>query len=220
MLYCLFRRRLKKTSKLHVTGLCEGNPSVTDGFPSQRASNAGKVSIWWRLHDLYYLYVLYWPPGWYYFVVHMALTFSSPIFSVWNVSRPMDCTPVARPDNKKGHNTAVFTLCELIQTLWMLFSRNCVAVVYRKATRTWGWTHTQCTTFSVEFVGEKYTFGSDMIPRPWQVTTWRYSLPEKNSFISIRSIISILQSSRYVTVLTRHDKKLEYLIFSIIYPPG
>ena len=36
----LFRRRSKKTPKLRVTGLCEGNPSVTDGFPPQRASNA------------------------------------------------------------------------------------------------------------------------------------------------------------------------------------
>ena len=31
------RRRSKKTLKLRVNGLCEGNPSVTDGFPSQRA---------------------------------------------------------------------------------------------------------------------------------------------------------------------------------------
>ena len=29
----LFRCRSKKTSKLHVTGLCEGNPPVTGGFP-------------------------------------------------------------------------------------------------------------------------------------------------------------------------------------------
>ena len=35
----LFRCRSKKTSKLYVTGLCEGNPPVTGGFPSQRASN-------------------------------------------------------------------------------------------------------------------------------------------------------------------------------------
>ena len=28
-----------------------GNPLVTDGFPSQRASNADNVSIWWRHHD-------------------------------------------------------------------------------------------------------------------------------------------------------------------------
>ena len=41
----LFRRRSKKTSKFRVTGLCEWNPPVTVGFPSQRASNAEKVSF-------------------------------------------------------------------------------------------------------------------------------------------------------------------------------
>ena len=41
----------KKTSKLHVTGLCEGNPPVTGGFPSQSSSNAENVSIWWHHHD-------------------------------------------------------------------------------------------------------------------------------------------------------------------------
>ena len=40
----------KKTSKLRVTGLCEGNSPVTGEFPSQRASNAENVSIWWRRH--------------------------------------------------------------------------------------------------------------------------------------------------------------------------
>ena len=34
-LKCLFRRRSKKTSKLHVTGLCEGNSPVTGEFPAQ-----------------------------------------------------------------------------------------------------------------------------------------------------------------------------------------
>ena len=48
----LFRRRSKKTSKLRVTGLCEGNSSVTGDFPAQRASNAENVSIWWRHHDM------------------------------------------------------------------------------------------------------------------------------------------------------------------------
>ena len=43
-----FRRRSKKTFKLRVTSLCEGNPSVTGGFPSQRANDAGNISIWWR----------------------------------------------------------------------------------------------------------------------------------------------------------------------------
>ena len=36
----LFRRISKKTSKLRVTGLCEGNSPVTGEFPAQRASNA------------------------------------------------------------------------------------------------------------------------------------------------------------------------------------
>ena len=41
----LFRCRSKKTSKLRVTGLCEGNSPVTGGFPTQRASDAKTVSI-------------------------------------------------------------------------------------------------------------------------------------------------------------------------------
>ena len=41
----LFRRWSKNSSKLHVTGLCERNPPVTGGFPSQRASDAENVSI-------------------------------------------------------------------------------------------------------------------------------------------------------------------------------
>ena len=48
----LLRRRSTKTSKLHVTGLCDGNPPVTGEFPSQRASNAEDVSIWWRHHEV------------------------------------------------------------------------------------------------------------------------------------------------------------------------
>ena len=45
-----FRGGSKKTSKIRVTGLCEGNPHVTGGFPSQMASNAENVSNWWRHH--------------------------------------------------------------------------------------------------------------------------------------------------------------------------
>ena len=44
------RSRSKKTSKLRVTGLCEGTSPITDEFPAQRASNAENVSIWWRHH--------------------------------------------------------------------------------------------------------------------------------------------------------------------------
>ena len=46
----IFRCRSKKTSKLRVTGLCEGNSPVTGKFLSQRASNARSISIWWRHH--------------------------------------------------------------------------------------------------------------------------------------------------------------------------
>ena len=45
------RRRSKKTSKLRVTGLCEGNSQMAGEFPVQRASNAENVSMWWRHHD-------------------------------------------------------------------------------------------------------------------------------------------------------------------------
>ena len=54
----IFRRRLKKTSKLHVTGLCAGNSPVTGEFPAQMASNAENVSIWWR-HHVYNIYSAY-----------------------------------------------------------------------------------------------------------------------------------------------------------------
>ena len=47
----LFRRRSKKTSKLRFIGLCEGISLVTGEFPSQRASNAENVFIWWRYHE-------------------------------------------------------------------------------------------------------------------------------------------------------------------------
>ena len=49
----LFRRRSTKTSKLRVTGLFAGNSPgpVTSEFPTQMASNAKNVSIWWRHHD-------------------------------------------------------------------------------------------------------------------------------------------------------------------------
>ena len=44
----LFSCRSKKTSKLRVTGLYAGNSPVTGEFPTQMASNAENVSIWWR----------------------------------------------------------------------------------------------------------------------------------------------------------------------------
>ena len=45
------RRRSKETSKLRVTGLCEGNSPVTGEFPAQRVSNAELWCFhWWRHH--------------------------------------------------------------------------------------------------------------------------------------------------------------------------
>ena len=53
-----FRRRSKITSKLCITGLCEGNSPVPSEFPAQRASNVENVSIWWRHHGIWILWVL------------------------------------------------------------------------------------------------------------------------------------------------------------------
>ena len=68
----LFRSRSKKTSKLHVTGLCAGNSPVTGEFTAQRASNAEKVSIRWRHHDwtkfplnsIYHGKIVWWNGSW------------------------------------------------------------------------------------------------------------------------------------------------------------
>ena len=67
LLNLLFRRRSKKTSKLRVTGICEGNSPVTDEFLAQRASDAENVSIWWRHHGPHLcprpswsLFILFW----------------------------------------------------------------------------------------------------------------------------------------------------------------
>ena len=51
-LYCLFncliKLTIKKASKLHaLPAICEGNPPVTGGFPSQMASNAESLSTPW-----------------------------------------------------------------------------------------------------------------------------------------------------------------------------
>ena len=55
----LFRRRSKKISKLHITGLCAGNSPGTGEFPAQRASNAENGSIWWRHHENWFQ--RFWP---------------------------------------------------------------------------------------------------------------------------------------------------------------
>ena len=58
-----FKRRLKKTPKLRVTGLYEGNSSVTGEIPAQMASSAENVSISWRHHAyILHMYDLLWDP--------------------------------------------------------------------------------------------------------------------------------------------------------------
>ena len=47
----LFRRRSKKTPRLRVSGLCEGNSPVAGELSAQRASNAENVSIRWRHNE-------------------------------------------------------------------------------------------------------------------------------------------------------------------------
>ena len=48
-----FQAQIKKITKLRVTGLgWETTGEATDGFFSQRASNAENVSIWWRHHAM------------------------------------------------------------------------------------------------------------------------------------------------------------------------
>ena len=47
----VYSGRSKKTSKLRVIGLCEGNSPVTNEFPAQMASNEENISIWWRNHE-------------------------------------------------------------------------------------------------------------------------------------------------------------------------
>ena len=50
--WSIYSGRLKKTSKLRVTGFCAGNSPVTGEFSAQMACNAENFSIWWRHHVL------------------------------------------------------------------------------------------------------------------------------------------------------------------------
>ena len=58
---CLFKRlfqsRSNKTSKLRGTCLCDGNPPVNGGFPTQSDSNVENGSIWWRHHVFIFIRV-------------------------------------------------------------------------------------------------------------------------------------------------------------------
>ena len=55
---CLLSYLFRKHQSSALLALCEGNPPVTGGFPTQRASNAENVSIWWRHHELGFIFYL------------------------------------------------------------------------------------------------------------------------------------------------------------------
>ena len=85
LLLRLFRRRSSKTPKLRVTGLSEGNPPVTGGFPPQRASNAENVHIWWRHHTM--LKLIWW-------LAHVFMC-------IWGILRLRDKSSIWRLSVKK-----------------------------------------------------------------------------------------------------------------------
>ena len=80
----LFMRRSKKTAKLRVTGLCEGNSPVTGEFPTQRASNAENISISWRNHFFYWKdFSIVCSTNWI-FIYLTTLNHSYVSFHLWN----------------------------------------------------------------------------------------------------------------------------------------
>ena len=88
LLNCLLRHRSKKTSKLHITGLCEGNSPVTSEFPAQMASNEENVSIWWSHHATFrgwnpLIYTIWWGKMNYDMIV--TVTYSLSNFVFWNI---------------------------------------------------------------------------------------------------------------------------------------
>ena len=48
----IFRRSLKKASKLRATDLCERNSPESGESPAKMVSKAENVSIWWHLHAM------------------------------------------------------------------------------------------------------------------------------------------------------------------------
>ena len=79
----LFRCRSKKTSKLCVTGLCEGNPPVTGGFPSQRSSNMENLVMSSYSYALYCLLLGY----------LQTMPDSNPLVALWICNLKHNCIP-------------------------------------------------------------------------------------------------------------------------------
>ena len=49
---CLFNSFYGITASFTLLALCEGNPLVTSGFPSQMTNDVESISMAWRLHDI------------------------------------------------------------------------------------------------------------------------------------------------------------------------
>ena len=87
LLNSLFKAKIKETSKLRATGLCEGNSPVTGEFPAQRASNAEKVSTWWRHHGWETLFVTCTHTHIYIYIwyIHYLFTVASKSVLLWAI---------------------------------------------------------------------------------------------------------------------------------------
>ena len=87
--HCLLNRlfgcRSNKTSKLHVTGLCAGKSPGAGEFPTQMASNAENISIWWRHHVIGFHNQLYSMPRVLYVnILTQSCTHYIHIIDCWN----------------------------------------------------------------------------------------------------------------------------------------
>ena len=108
----LFRPKSKKTSKLRVTDLCEGNSPVTGEFPAQMACNAENVSISWRHHEMslsniqsFLLHVLW---------LHVAFTVIKTEMSFWRNFHhwPLVAQPVIKMSSKRHfHLSGCYIAC-------------------------------------------------------------------------------------------------------------
>ena len=113
-----FRRRSKKTSKLRDTGLCEGNPPVTGGFPSQRASNAVNVSIWWGHHGICSSGCVFFFSIWHTWALarcELCVTFLPWPISSWGIPDSSKCCHPVMPTVRDGGFSHAFHRWPLLQ---------------------------------------------------------------------------------------------------------
>ena len=132
----LFRRRSKKTSKLRVAGLCAGNSPETGEFPTQMASNAEKVSIWWSHRGA----GNHWQPH-------------SPHQRMW---QPQEIRYAGYLS--KEHHYAILCNCFFSANLQIThvcypsmlqaYFVNCICSLWRVITRNYAWIYT-CAAFSL-----------------------------------------------------------------------